>query len=120
MENIGCVNIREFNLPACPESIKIDLGLEPNTDYVIVIKDKFDSNIRFTDQSDDEGVITMTINNREIFNPFAGIFELQIFKDGCLVMLDVCGIEANQINLTFSEFTGEVPDAMIKCECDEN
>lgn len=119
MTEIECKKVKEFLLASCPENIKIDLGLESNTDYAVVITDKFNSKIRFESQTDDEGVLELTVLNSDVFNPFAGTFQLEIFKEECRVTLIACNEEIDEAHLIFVKYSGEIPEAIVKCECVE-
>lgn len=95
----NCDNILYLTIPPCKKAVKLDAGLEPETDYVVQITDKFRTPRTETITTDAEGILQITTGETACgfpahwFNPFAGSFLIEIFQaDGTtpvgLIMCD--------------------------------
>ncbi len=121
--SVNCKKVVEVELPSCPSQILIDIGLEANTDYEIIVEDKFNIKTRFITTSDNEGKVLLVVPEPAIFNEHAGAFEFSIFKvvdEGCNTPVNICDVQEDVIiRWLFRKYEGEIPEAIVKCVCDE-
>ena len=119
MEGSQCKNSMLFKLPHCPESIVVDLGFAPDTEYRFVFVDKFGNKYTDTVISDTEGIITIDIDTPVQFNQYSGTHELYFTNvDDCKpIVFEICEKLYDKFYLEFIESNQE--EATIKpCDCD--
>jgi len=108
---IGCTTCKEYELPACTDALAfINTGLDAETDYDLIIVDKFGNRERISVTTDEDGAFEADISLiTKNLNPHAGAFTIRIEKDGEAVQILT---ETNCISVTFYNNTGET-EALI-------
>lgn len=123
-----CQECFTIELPSCTLKILIlpESGLSPDTDYKIVIKDKFGNRYQLTVITDENGFIEFDVADfpEGLFTPYSGSFELTIIESRdttCVPLpLTFCDVEYECISFSFYKVTTEDEvAAAIKC-CDSS
>lgn len=75
-----CELCYKIERPACQESMTIEMGLAPSTEYTLFIRDKFDHDYTETITTDPDGsmIIDLTAFPEGMFTEFSGSYELSV------------------------------------------
>lgn len=117
----NCTTSYFTELPDCTEVVLVDLGLAEETSYNYKLKTPSGKVYKdaFTTLADGTFTIPLIDFPPRLFNPWAGLFVLQIFEgDNCDPTQFIrCGIAYDTVVMRFVE--SNVTDAKIGCVCVE-
>lgn len=111
-----CSPYYNVTLPACPDSIVIDGGLQPGSQHRWEIKDKFGIVYSGTSQTDGNGKFYIDVAGntslpKGLFMEFSGVFTLRIFPYNSTSRLPeaftIEGEEYTAIQLRFKKYIGD-------------
>lgn len=76
-----CTRSHTILLPACPESLNINAGLQPNTAYQWELTTRFNITYSHTTTTDANGLLNIgaTLMPSGLFMPFSGTFTFKVY-----------------------------------------
>lgn len=107
MDNCTCCCYEDF-ISDCIDSFTIDAGLTPETEYKVIIENKFGQLYVESITTDDQGVLVIELDQypEGMFNVYAGNFNITV-RDGC-----------EDVPLTFEEKEYTCIDLTVKRSTD--
>lgn len=115
----GCETCYEAAIDSCAETINLDAGLEPSSDYIVTIKDKFNSLFKLAVTSGVDGKVDIDTTELPagLLNPFAGTFILTVqLDDGCTdTGLTFCDAQYSCVAITVNDVVQGDRVANIPC-----
>jgi hypothetical protein len=115
----GCDTCYEAKIDSCAETIMLDAGLEPSTDYIVIIKDKFNSTFKLAVTSGVDGKLEFNTSALPVglLNPFAGAFTLtvQLAEECTDTELTLCETQYTCVAITVNDVVQGDRLANIPC-----
>lgn len=74
-----CESCYVMTVQTCSDSIMLNVGLTPSTDYVIFVKDKFDTYYQQSQTSNVSGNLELNLVSIDLaFTPYGGSYEVTV------------------------------------------
>ena len=121
MALINCGNAYTQSIPGCIETIVLDLGLIPDTDYTIQFNFQNESILERYYTTDVDGKITLTKNAdlEGFWNEGDGPVLFNIYAtDSCdAQVVTICEVEYTDLILDFKFINTETTEVEFPCPC---